>query len=508
MTKRLYFPATLLVFLVVLWAKAVYPPASGIADPDFYWHLTTGRWIIDHGALPSIDQFSWSMPGESYTITQWLGEYAMALLFNAGGLHATKAASVFLAGATIWLGWRAAMFFINNSMMALTLSILCNVVNLVTPLRPQIASFACMALLAYLVAGWSKTHNWRYLAPIPLVMALWANLHGGYVVGGIFLALFCAGQLAEALHHKALFAARRPLILLFGIAAIAVMATLANPYGLGAWKSVLLVSGLQSSSVIEEWKPVQITTEMGWFLLFIVMPFLLALLANRRPPITQVLLGAVFLFFAASANRQVAFAGAIMPFIAASMLAGTPSFEKIQATVTNPSRPVLFAVLVAGMLAAFPFIQAKGDYSWETTLDGQFPVSAHAFLKKNDLTERVLADIPESNFLMFHGMKVFIDSRMDYYKDKFFFTYLLASRGAPGWESFLATYRPNALLLRHDVALRQLALTSGQWKLVYQDDRYAVLVPAGEAYARIPAVDLNELTYLDQQGRLVRRYRP
>jgi hypothetical protein len=506
--RALRFPATVLVFLCLLWVKAVYPPSSGLADPDFYWHITTGRWIAEHGAIPATDQFSWSMPGTPYRITQWLGEYLMAVLYDAGGLHATKAASVALAGLTIWLGWSAARLYLTNSMTALCLSILCNLVNLVTPLRPQLFSFLGMALFAYLLAGWLKARDWRYLVPLPLAMAAWVNLHGGFVVGGLLIAVVFIAEFAQALAAGTLSLAKRHLAMLFAAGLATAGATLANPYGLGAWESVFLVSGLQSSAVIEEWRPVQITTEMGWFLLFMALPYVLALIANRRPPLTAVVVGGVFLFFAATANRQVAFAGAIMPFVLAALLAGAHGFAAIQTTVTNPSHPMLFTGIVLLLIATFPALQAKGDHSWQSTLNGQFPVVAHEFMAKNRLTDRVMTDIPEANYLMFHGIKSFIDSRMDLYLDKFFFDYHIAMRGAPGWESFLERHKPQTLLLRHEVALKQIVLASGRWKTVHEDDRYAVLVPATPALERIPAVEPRPIVFLDDNGHLIRTYRP
>ena len=56
MTLR--FPTTVLIFIAILWVKAIYPASSGIADTDFFWHLTYGRWIVEHSAIPAGDVFS------------------------------------------------------------------------------------------------------------------------------------------------------------------------------------------------------------------------------------------------------------------------------------------------------------------------------------------------------------------------------------------------------------------------------------------------------------------
>ncbi len=504
---RFSFPATLLVFLAALWLKAIYPASSGIADTDFYWHIAYGRWILEHGMIPAGDVFSWSMHGAPYRLTQWLGETLMGAAYNLWGLNGTKVLSIALAAATIGFAWRAAAFHVHTS-VALGIALVCNLVQIVTPMRPQLFSFALLALLAYLLTAWSVTHLRRYLLVLPALLALWVNLHGGYVVGLIFIGLFCAGQLVEAWQARALRARRYELAFLCGIASLSVLATLLNPYGIGAWESVLMISGLRSASVISEWMPVNLTTELGWFYLMNLVPYVALLCLGARPTLTHGLMAGIFLVFGVLANRQVAMCAAVMAPLTAALLARASQYQKLIESAGNPSRPLAHGAVVAVLLAVLPWIAAKGDARWQETINGQYPVNAVAFLKENGLTKRVMSDTLEASYLIYAGVPVFIDGRMDLYRDKFFFEWYLAARAAPGWSRVIKDFEPRTMLLRNDMALRQVVLTSGEWKPVFVDERYTVLVPNSAEFAALPVAPPQPIAYLDDKGRMVRHYMP
>lgn len=75
---RKFVPYAWIAIIAVFLIRAPHPASSGSVDPDVYWHLLYGHWILDHLALPTADMWSWTMPGKNYNLTQWLGEVAIA----------------------------------------------------------------------------------------------------------------------------------------------------------------------------------------------------------------------------------------------------------------------------------------------------------------------------------------------------------------------------------------------------------------------------------------------
>jgi hypothetical protein len=485
--------------------KGIYPASSGIADSDFFWHLTYGRWIVEHRALPTTDFFSWTMTGQPYQLTQWLGEAAMGLAYNLAGLDGTKLFAVLLAAITIGFAWLGARRHVHTA-MAFGLALVCNLVQIAAPMRPQLFSFALLSVAAYLVTNFIATRRLRYLAAYPVLMAFWVNLHGGFIVGLILIGLMATGLTAEAFLAKVLQSSPRTWAIPWWTAVVSTLATLINPYGIDALFNVFSIGGLRSASVISEWLPVNITTPLGWFYLLNLVPYVALMLVSKRAPrLTHGLIAAFFLLFGVMANRQVAICAAVMAPFTAALLAQTPQYARMLPTLRDPSHPAIHMLVIAVLAGSFPTFAVKANDAWEATMNLLHPIKATDFLERYQLTGRVMSDTLEASYLIHRGVPVFIDGRLDLFRDSFFFEWYLASRAVPGWQNILEKYRPHALLLRLDTAIRQAALAGGGWKQVFEDDRYSILVPSSHP---LPAVAPKPIIYLDAQGRRIRPYIP
>lgn len=501
------FPATVIAFLSIVWLKAIYPPASGLMDTDFFWHLTYGLWMVEHGAIPTVDFFSWTFSGMPYQITQWLGEAAIGIAYSLNGFAGTKLLSVALTAITIGFAWRAAARYVHTS-VALCIALACNWLQIITPMRPQLFSFAMLAISTYLVVSWMETRRLKFLAIYPLAIAAWVNMHGGFVVGLILIFLLAAGLSIEAVAGKKLGdkETQRDLLLLWATGLISVVATFLNPYGYKALATVIMIGGLQSSSVIIEWQPVNLLTGLGWAYLSALIPFVgIIALTGVRPRISHALMATFFLIFGVMANRQVALCGAVMAPLIAAVLAKTPQYKKMLPTFSNPSHPIAYVLIAVALVCSYPTIAAIGDTNLAKNINRQHPVAAADFLETHKLTDRVLSDTLESSYLIHRGIPVFIDGRLDLYQDQFFFEWYLASKATNGWDLLIDRYKPNSMLLRVDVALRQVALASGDWKQVYEDERYSILVPSPSP---LPEEPPHRLKYLDGSGHLIRYFIP
>jgi len=43
-------------------------------DPDLWWHLRTGQWIVETGTVPHTDPFSFTRAGQPWVSHEWLSE--------------------------------------------------------------------------------------------------------------------------------------------------------------------------------------------------------------------------------------------------------------------------------------------------------------------------------------------------------------------------------------------------------------------------------------------------
>jgi hypothetical protein len=249
-------------------------------DPDLWGHLRFGLDAVASGRLPITDPYSFTQD-VAWINHEWLSEVAQAIAYRAGGvlgivlLKAIALAAAFLVLANLTTGiderrrwWLLAAGIIGVAPAAFTM-------------RPQIWTLLAIPLLWHvlnngqgrpfdarpeLVEGRAQgRHANRPLRRVVLLIALfavWANLHGGWIVGmGVgWLWLF-----GRAIDQRAVSkptwvppeGRQKPDATGFetGIAlAIAVLATLLNPYGWRLWW--FLVTTVRPSRKIGEWRPV------------------------------------------------------------------------------------------------------------------------------------------------------------------------------------------------------------------------------------------------------------
>ena len=218
--------------------------AQARADPDLWGHLRFGQDILASGSIPREASYSFTAD-RPWVDHEWLAEVAMAAAYRAGAmglaaLLAAVAASTFLVIAIVvsraGVGGPA-------SVGLLAVAVLGTSPQLMT-VRPQLFSFLLLAVLLLLLGAAERRA--ALLAATPLLFALWANLHGGWIVGlgvlGLW-AMVAAWKRVVAPWHAA------------AAVAAALAGTLCNPYGHGLW-SFLLETVRFGRADIEEWQAV------------------------------------------------------------------------------------------------------------------------------------------------------------------------------------------------------------------------------------------------------------
>lgn len=221
---------------VALVAAAFLFSCHMIFDPDTWWHLATGRWIVENGMVPAHDVFSFATSDAPWVSYSWLPATGMYLVFNAGGpaaLILVKAAIV--AGAVLLAYLLALRSRVHPWLVACALLVALPIARFQFRERPQILMFALVTLYFWLLASPGAERSRRVWVVLPLAQVAWANVHGSYFLG---IALVGA-LLFEHLASAAVTAGRRRsapdwrgLALAGGLLALVSLASLANAFGL------------------------------------------------------------------------------------------------------------------------------------------------------------------------------------------------------------------------------------------------------------------------------------
>ena len=198
-------------------------------DTDVWWHLALGQLITTHG-IPAHEPFSFLPAAYPWVGQQWLYEVLLAGLVGAGG--AALASAVMGAVAVVALVTaalavpRAAR--VGGAWLALAIVLSGLVMAQVVGVRGQVISLAGVAAVLFVITRWREGRT-GFVWLLPPLFLVWANMHAGFVVGLVILAL--ALPLARAL-PPAMTLARKPLAAALGLS---VLATLINPAGIGLY---------------------------------------------------------------------------------------------------------------------------------------------------------------------------------------------------------------------------------------------------------------------------------
>src|SRR3984893_8481627 len=241
-----YAPAAVLLAILVA-------DSNRHTDPDLWGHVRFGQVFIAGRHLLHQDTYSYSAAGHPWRDHEWLAEVVMAFVYNAGGVvglklwkfACTAIALLFVADTEASTG--APPTIQMAVLFAAAFGFL-----LQSQLRPQMFTFFLLGALLALLARDNYRRGARLWLVVPL-MALWANLHGGFFIGIAALALYSA---VAALRDLAAGAGWRRGAQLSVLTVAAVAATLVNPYGAGMWETVAhALRNPYTRNAVNDWQP-------------------------------------------------------------------------------------------------------------------------------------------------------------------------------------------------------------------------------------------------------------
>jgi len=259
-------------FLIGGWVAGV-----GLHDPDTCWLLAMGKFIYEHRSLPSTDPFSYTFAsqGAPFVIYQWLAELVFYVAYRFFGL------SGLLAFAALFL---TMIFFTMPLMLAKELKsslVIASIFGWLAAVsasfhflvRPEIFSYGLLAALLFLIqkeryssqtiarddsqAKWGSivSYKWEVICFCAGLLLLWCNLHSGFVLGLIALALWFSTDLARWLCSR--LDCQSWMISSLALLVCAVI-TLINPKGFALWTYLPGLFFSPINAYIVELKPIGI----------------------------------------------------------------------------------------------------------------------------------------------------------------------------------------------------------------------------------------------------------
>ncbi len=442
-----------------------------VGDPDTWFHLRTGAYIVQNHTLPAPDPFSWTTnigqpayPGEETTRDlnlkhEWGAQVILYLVYAAGGfpgLVLFRAACLTAFCAIIgWIAYRRTGRFYLSLAAGMAAAMMARTV---ATDRPFVITYLLMAITLWIL------ERRRRLWVLPPLFVIWANVHGGYFMGWVLLGAYCGEALLLRLRkqpppdEKTLWAASLVAILASGL----------NPTyfnvvpGLLAYRNSVLQKSLKEWHSPDLWPP-------GWYSILLFAAGAVLIWARRRTRPSDWLLFAVFAAFSLMAQRNVILIGVIAPIVIASYL---PEWKRPLPPLAEFAVPLVLLAIAGQKIAAGQAFQLRVD-------DWQYPAGPVKFLKEHNVTGPMFNIYEWGGYLMWDAwplQKTFVDGRA--LNESVFQDYRKIAFNYRDAQSLLDKYGVQVLLLegfeywRGTVYMLGAALadpSQTKWKLVYQD---------------------------------------
>jgi len=483
-----------------VYAAVIYCALVGAIWPrrtyDIWWHLATGKHIVETGQLPKHDIFTYTRQGKPWIAHEWAWEIAMYRLYHAWGFAGLLALKVVVCvAAAVLLTWLA---FRRGGREIPVLIVVIAGIFAAAPLfnvRPQVSGVMLLTMMLCLIElGRSANVKWLLLAP--LVMIVWVNVHGGFIFGPAVLFLFLLSLVPEwwRQRREGVRLEPAPVWVLVSLG-LACLACLVNPNGLaGAIYPLHYIIGEYSwhKSVIAEYRSPDFSNSIFLYLeIFILLVVTCFSLSRRRMKLFDVALLVVFLHITLRWERNTALFAFVVAPIAAEHLTGV----LVDLGILKPEGPgaqkrepqalywIMILALAAGAIASGPAAVRKV----QKTFSQDYPTECVEVVRQHDLQGNMFNTYRWGGYLIWKlwpEHQVFIDGRADVMGKELMDDFRTAHKLNPGWREVLDKYHVQWVIISASSPLCRGLRLDPDFRLLHSTDNAELFVRRGTGNRR------------------------
>ena len=463
---------------------------------DFWWHLKLGEIIVSTRSIPRVDLFSFTAAGKLFIVQNWLAEIVFYLVYRLGGFPML----VFLNAVLMAAALLPIFLICRESTSRLRLAVLATFLTSILffgNLRPQVFSFILFSMFFWVLEGYRFGRRDK-LWLLPLLMVVWVNTHGAFVLGLGLTALYFGCELVRTLANPGAtdVLSGAKLRKLGVVLPLSAAATLLNPETWRLYDYVRTVMADQASQkYVMEWQPPRINTLQGGILFFV--PFFLVLFvlsySRVRPGLTDFALVAGFAVFGLTATRNsIWFCMIMAPILVRhigelDLRAAGEWWRRLIPPESDEQRAkqiarnhwlnfVIAFVMVFVVVIVSPWIRPALYHT--SLLEAPTPVRAMDFIERRGLQGNIFHPQILGDYLiwrLYPRQRSCFDGRVHLFGESLVKEFQLIFDDSH-WEEKLAPYNIRYLLLSKAPGesegnkLIQRARDSGNWTVLFEDD--------------------------------------
>ena len=485
---------------------AIGPLFTPVPPNDLWFHIATGRRIMAESAIPATDSFSYTQFGQPFYNQAWLAQLTLFGLNVAGGVPLLLLAHALL----ILVGYGLLLHLCVRRSGNLRLSVALFLVTLPVAfpawnIRPQTGAFPLFAAFLYILTAY-RLGWFNRLWLLPLLMAVWVNVHGTFPLGLALIGATAVGMVfarwqtkdegrptedegrptedegrptahgrtsPPASYFRPSSFGFRPLI---GWGLLTALAVLLNPAGVGVLGYVRSLTGNNAvTQLVSEWAAPTIREPGGLvFFVFLLVGALLLIYAPRKPDLADWLMGLPLLWLALGAGRNVVwFAFVAVPVVVVAAASLLPAPKKAARGVAAMNG-LLIGMLGLAVLLCLPWVKPLWLAGPQGELLKNTPVAAVAWLQtQSDRPHRLYHSEAHGSYLTYAAPEqpVFIDPRIELYPFAQWQDYLALNSGSDV-AALTARYGFDGMLLskEYQAPLIERMRAETGWEQQYEDD--------------------------------------
>lgn len=503
------------IFLLLVFFAASYK-VSG--DDDFFWHLATGRYIVENMVVPDKDVFGHITSGTQWIPFEWGWDVLTYGLYNVGGYNAILGFRSFIFCVVFFILFMLLRKFkVNTFLSALMLFLLLiSIMDRFSP-RPHILTYLFFVSLLFIILNYKYLDREKYsrlLYLVPVIFLVWSNTHMGVLAGGLVLFIF---TITETIIHYKPGSYSTPEIKpldktqlkrLWILSVICAFVLLVNPHGFSTYIYAYEHTKMKLLDTVNEWQS-PFTDKMDFgitlalYKFFLFSGIMVLFYSFRKKDLLFTLMFIGFAIYSVRAIRFTVDYNIVMIFfiiISFNYLLTRIKDVKISNFLNGNVLKAVAALAFIYTITLIPNnkIYEKMQYyrmsGWG--VDDQFiPVQMFEFMKQNNISGTPYNHFGTGGYLVwsFPGEKNFIDSRN--LNDEIFGEYNSIMGMAPGFErkleergvDYIVYLDPD--LIRRPNDLKRLVTSyfarSSKWKLVFWDDKSMLFLKNIEKFSDV-----------------------
>lgn len=435
-------------------------------DPDYYWHIKAGEYMVKNHTILTHDVFSWYLGGKYWMSHEWLFEvilYALSMVFFK--YHAIIYTFLMLVGLT------SVLFLTNKNQYKKNIPFtLCWVTFLLSfygmiQARPYMISFILFALCLYFLFDLKGNEDSKKIYFLPLISVLWSNVHGGssnlpylfiiiFLVTGLFSFSFSKIEADKNSKKQNI----KYLIVFF----LCIFSVILNPHGIN-----MLIYPYQNMADkvmltnISEWHPTNLSNLSHYpYLILVVVIFSIFLFSKKKIKFLDLL---IFIFVFFLGMKSIRF----WPYTYISMSFIVFYYVPVRKYDCGTCSVILILALICCILFFINLKNVKNKYNNKMIDDKIIEIV------KKEHPKRLYNFYDYGGYLIYKNIPVFVDGRADLYSPYNYSNYINISKLYGKYEDLLNYYNFDYFLVSDQFSIYNYLEYSNDYELIIHSGHVA-----------------------------------